>query len=199
MSVEIMVSRGLVHYPEINTEKIESFRKKYDPSFKLMRAHLTIVFRIDQLVSKQSFAYHVRAVLKHWKPFEIELNGFTKSWDHWLFLTLKKGNDKVIRLHDELYGGILTPYLCTDIQYIPHIGLGEFTKEGEVDLLKRMRLHLKAPARIALDEARYKMALKEARNLNLSYSTKVEKLQMVEINDDLTIAKDVKEFSLGSS
>jgi len=199
MSVEIMVSRGLVHYPEINTGKIESFRKKYDPTHKLIRAHLTIVFRIGQLVSKQSFADHVRAVLKHWKPFNIKLNGFTKSWDHWLFLTLKKGNDKVIRLHDELYGGILTPYLRTDIQYIPHIGLGEFIKEGEVDLLKRMRLHLKAPARIALDEARYKMALEEARNLNLSYSTKVEKLQMVEINDDLTIAKDVEEFSLGSS
>ena len=66
-------------------------------------------------------------------------------------------------------------------------------------MLRRMRLHLKAPTRIALDETRYKMALEEARNLNLSYSTKVEKLQMVEINDDLTIVKDVEEFSLGSS
>jgi len=193
-----MVVRGLVHYPEINTEKIEAFRKKYDPSFKLIRPHLTIVYSVDQLVSRQVFSSHIEAVLKHWKPFDIELNGFTKSWDHWLLLTLKEGNDKVIGLHDELYGGILAPYLRTDIQYIPHIGLGEFIEEGELGLLRRKRLHLKKPTQVALDEARYEIALEEARNLNLSYSTKLDKLQMIEIDDDYTNVKDIEEFPLGS-
>jgi len=199
ITIEIMVVHAIVHYPEINTEKIESFRKKYDPTYKLIRAHLTITFGVDQLVSEQSFSDHVRAVLKHWKPFDIELNGFAKSWDHWLFLILKKGNDKVIRLHDELYGGIFAPYLRTDIQYIPHIGLGEFIEKGEVDLLKRKRLRLKKPAKIALDEVRYKIALEETRNLGLSYSTKLDKLQMIEIDDGYTIVEDIEVFPLSSN
>jgi len=196
ISIEIMVVHALVHYPEINTEKIESFRKKYDSTYQLIRPHLPIVFRIDQSISKQSYIDHVRAVLKHWKPFDIELSGFAKSWDHWLFLILKKGNDKVIRLHDELYGGIFAPYLRTDIQYIPHIGLGEFIEKGEVDLLKRKRLRLKKPAKIALDEVKYKIALEEARNLGLLYSTKLDKFQMIEIDDGYTIVEDIEEFPL---
>ncbi len=187
-----MVSRALVHYPEVNMEIIESFRKKHDPTYKLIRAHLTIVFPVDQLVSRKSFSDHVRAVLKHWRSFDIEFNGFTKSWDHWLFLTLKKGNEKVIRLHDELYSGVFAPYLRTDIQYIPHIGLGQFIRKGETVSLKR-------PAEVALDEVRYRIALEKARNLRLPHSTKVEKLQMVEINDDFTIVEDIEEFPLGSN
>lgn len=193
-----MVFHAIVHYPEIDTEKIELFRKKHDPTYKLIRSHITVVFRVDQSVSVQSLFDHVRTVLEHWRSFDIELSGFTKSWDHWLFLTLTKGNEKVTRLHDELYEGILAPYLRTDIEYIPHIGLGEFVKEGEIGLLRRKQLHLRDPSRIAFDETRYKTALKEAQNLNLSYSTKMEKLQMIEIDDAYTTITNIKEFSLSS-
>ena len=193
-----MVFRGLVFYPEINTEKIELFRKKYDPSYKLIKPHVAVVFPIDSSsLSRQSFSSHVRVVLEHWKSFDVELRGFAKSWDHWLFLTLGKGNEKVIKLHNELYGGILASYLRTDIHYIPHIGLGEFVKEDEMSLLSRKRLRLSKPTHIDLDEVRYKNALEEAQNLNLSYSTRVEKLHMIEINDDYTIIKDIEEFPLG--
>ena len=197
-SAEFMVSHAVVCYPEIDTENIELFRKKHDPTFKLIRAHITLVFGVDQSVSVESLSDHVRTVLEHWRSFDIELGGFTKSWDHWLFLTLTKGNEKVIRLHDELYEGILEPYLRTDIQFIPHIGLGEFVKEKEMGLLKRKRLHLKDPSRIAFDETRYKTELREAQNLDLSYSTRMKKLQMIKINDAYTSITDIKEFPFGS-
>ena len=189
---------AIVHYPEIDTERIEQFRKKHDPTYRLIRAHITVVFGVDQSVSVQSLSDHVRTVLKHWRSFDIELGGFAKSWDHWLFLTLTKGNEKVKKLHDELYEGILAPYLRREIQFIPHIGLGEFVKEKEMGLLKRKQLHLRDPSRIAFDETRYKTALKEAQNLNLSYSTKMEKLQMIEIDDAYTTITNIKEFPLSS-
>ena len=195
-----MVFHRIVYYPEINTEKIELFRKKYDPSYELIRPHVTVVYGVDSSsISRQSFSRHVIAVLEHWESFDAELKGFTKSWDHWLFLTLGKGNEKVIKLHDELYMGVLAPFLRTDIRYIPHIGLGEFVKEGEIDLLSRKRLRLKKLTNVALDEVRYKIALEEAQNLNLSYSTKVEKLHMTKVNDDYTVIKDIEEFPLGSN
>ena len=193
-----MVFRGLVFYPEIDTEKIEILRKKYDPSYRLIRPHVTVVFGVDSsLLSRQSFSRHVKAVLGRWNSFDVQLKGFAKSWDHWLFLTLGRGNEEVIKLHNELYGGILAPYLRTDIHYIPHVGLGEFVKEDEMSLLSRKRLRLKKPTPIDLDEVRYKNALEEAQNLNLAYSTSVEKLHMTEANDDYTVIKNIEELPLG--
>ena len=192
-----MVFHAIVHYPEIDTEKIESFRKKHDPTYKLIRPHVTVVFRVDQSVSVQTLSDLVRTVLEHWRSFDIELSGFTKTWDHLLFLTLTKGNEKVIRLHDELYEGILAPYLRRDIQFIPHIGLGEFVKEKGMGLLRRKQLHLSEPSRIAFDETRYKAALEEAKKLNLLYSTRMKKLQMIEIDDAYATITDIKEFPLG--
>jgi len=185
-----MVYHALVHYPEIKTEKIEVFRKKYDPTFELIRAHLTILFPIPQKISKQTLSEHIHEVLTNWKPFEIEIEGFTKSWDHWLFLILKKGCEKIIKLHDDLYIGILAPFLRSDIEFIPHIGLGQFIKESEV-------YSLKSPTNVALDEKKYDSALKEAKNLNLSYKSKADKLVLVEINDKFTLTKNIKEFDLG--
>ena len=75
-----MVSHAIVCYPEIDTEKIDLFRQKYDPTYKLIRAHITVVFGVDQSISVQSLSDHVRTVLEHWRPFDIELGGFTKSW-----------------------------------------------------------------------------------------------------------------------
>jgi hypothetical protein len=197
-SAEYMVSHAIVCYPEIDTERIELFRKKHDPTYKLIRAHITVVFGVDQSVSVKSLSDHVRMVLERWRSFDIELGGFAKSWDHWLFLTLTRGNEKVTRLHDELYEGILAPYLRRDIQFIPHIGLGEFVKEKEMGLLRRKQLHLGNPSRIAFDETKYRTALREAQNLDLSYSTRVKKLQMIEIDDAYTTITDIKEFPLGS-
>jgi len=194
-----MVLHAIVHYPEIETEKIELFRKKHDPTCKLIRPHMTVVFPVGQSISVKSLSNHVRTVLEHWRPFDMELSGFTKSWDHWLFLTLTKGNEKMIRLHDELYEGILAPYLRRDIQFIPHIGLGEFVKEKEMGLLRRKQLHLGGPSRIVVDETRYKTALEEAQQLNLSYSTRMKKLQMIEIDDAYTSISDIEEFPFGSN
>jgi hypothetical protein len=81
-------------------------------------------------VEEGKFIEHVETVLKNWAPFPIRIGGFMKSWDHWMFLLLKEGNKEAIALHDELYTGILSPYLRRDIEYIPHIGIGLFVREG---------------------------------------------------------------------
>ena len=74
-----MVYYALVHYPKINTEKIEAFRKKHDPTYNLIRAHLTILFPIPEKISKHSLSEHIHEVLTNWKPFKIEIEEFTKS------------------------------------------------------------------------------------------------------------------------
>jgi len=117
------------------------------------------------------------------------LSGFEKSWDNWLFLVLKEGREQVIRLHDELYQGALELYLRKDIEFIPHLGLGLFVKN-------KADWQLKAPSRLAFDEQVYSSALKEAKSLELDYSCGINKLHLLEINDDFTSISLIREFEL---
>jgi hypothetical protein len=100
----------LVYYPEFDEkteENIEAFRRKYDPFVDSWQPHITFIFPIAcSEVEEEKLTAHIETVLRNWKPFPIHIGGFTKSWDHWLFLLLKKGNEEAIALHDELYSGI---------------------------------------------------------------------------------------------
>jgi hypothetical protein len=107
--------------------------------------------------------------LKKWKPFPIRIGGFGKSWDHWLFLLLREGNQKAIALHDELYTGILSPYLRTDIEYIPHIGIGLFVRRDAG--YKALNLKI-----VDFDAKLYSQALKEAESLKIDSLHTVDRL-----------------------
>jgi len=86
----------LVYYPKFDRkteENIEAFRRKYDPFVDSWKPHITFIFPVPcSEVEEEKLAAHIETVLKNWKPFPIHIEGFRKSWDHWLFLLLKKGN-----------------------------------------------------------------------------------------------------------
>jgi hypothetical protein len=109
---------ALVYYPEFDRkteENIEAFRRKYDPFVDSWKPHVPFIFPVPcSEVQEEKVTEHVETVLRNWKPFPIQTGGFTKSWDHWLLLLLKKGNEEAIALHHELYAGILSPYLRRD-------------------------------------------------------------------------------------
>ncbi|MBY9004862.1 MAG: 2'-5' RNA ligase family protein [Candidatus Lokiarchaeota archaeon] len=174
----------------INSTKLETFRKKYDPHYTLIKSHITLIFPInDTLISRKSLSDHIKSIVNNWKPFNIELRGFTKSWDHWLFLMVKNGNKEMIQLHDELYQGILSPYLRNDLEYIPHISLGHFIKKSSQNNQRTSSDDL-------FDESLYKLALEEAENLNFIYQTKIKTVQLVQINEEFTQTTNLMEFLL---
>jgi hypothetical protein len=163
----------LVYYPKFDRkieENIEAFRRKYDPYVDSWKPHVPFIFSVPcNEVEEERFAEHVETVLKNWKPFPIQIGGFTKSWDHWLFLLLKKGNEEAIALHDELYTGILSPYLRRDIEYIPHIGIGLFVrKDAGYNVLN--------PEKVDFDAKLYSQALKEAESLKIDSFDTVDRL-----------------------
>lgn len=118
---------ALVFRPKIDTLEIDAFRLKYDPHVNLIEPHITLVFPIsDKNIDKDALVKHIGSVLKREKAFKIHLQGLEKSWDHWLNLILKEGNDNIAALHDKLYTGILASSFRRDLGYVPHIGLGLF-------------------------------------------------------------------------
>ena len=169
----------LVHFPDIDFSKINQLRKMYDPTYRLIDPHITIMFPLPTSVSEPDLIQHLTIVLKTVTPFSIHMAGFIKSWDHWLFLTLKEGNSEVIQLYDQIYSGILSSYKRSHISFIPHIGLGLFTKKGaDYSLLD--------PQKVALDQKRYHKARKEAEALDLNFTSVLDKVSLLMLNQELS-------------
>ncbi len=164
---------ALVCYPKFDgktEEGIKVFRRKYDPFADSWKPHIPFIFPIPcSEVKEEKLTEHIETVLKNWKPFPIHIGGFTKSWDHWLLLLLKEGNEEAIALHDELYTGMLSPYLRRDIEYIPHIGIGLFVK-------KDVEYNVLDPKKVDFDAKLYSQALKEAKSLKISSFDTVDRL-----------------------
>jgi hypothetical protein len=164
---------ALVYYPKFDrkTEKnIAVFRRKYDPFVDYWEPHIPFIFPVPcSEVEETKLIEHIETVLKKWEPFPIRIRGFEKSWDHWLLLLLKEGNEEAIALHDELYTGILWPYLRRDIEYIPHIGIGLFVRiDAGYNVLD--------PKKVDFDSKLYSQALKEAESIKVDGFDTVDRL-----------------------
>ena len=169
---------------------IASFRRTYDPLVDAIDLHITLVFPIPTPeIESDSFREHVRAVVSRTPSFEIRLNALEKAWDHWLFLVATKGRDQVIELHDELYTGILRPFLWTEQPFSPHVGLGLFVKAGD-----DQDLHEARPR--TLDRDRFERGLREAHALDLDYTGPFESVHIIELDEGLTYVTRLEEVRL---
>jgi 2'-5' RNA ligase len=183
---------ALVFRPKIDTSKIDEFRQKYDPHVDLIQPHITLVFPInDKNIDKTVLKNHTKDVLKGEKAFKLHLQGLDKSWDHWLNLILKEGNDEVIALHDKLYTGILAPFFRKDLGYIPHIGIGLFVAENSGYKVTDPTLQI-------LDENKYKIALQEAESLDFDYWTELDNFELITLDDNATKIVDQEQILLGN-
>lgn len=164
LRIEKNIYYSLVYNPEFDKrteENIETFRRKYDSFVDYWQLHIPFIFPVPcGEVEETKLIEHIETVLKKWEPFPIRIGGFVKSWDHWLLLLLKEGNEKVVALHEELYTGILSSYLRKDIEYIPHIGLALFVR-------KDAGFNVMDPRIVDFDEKLYRQALAEAESLKI--------------------------------
>lgn len=121
----------VIAYPEISSDdfnKIQEFRKKHDRFYPVVNPHFTIVFPVEE-VKQEEFVSHIKSRCAPFGKIEFTLNcaitvkdSFSEFWD--IFLVPDKGNSSLIKLHDELYKGILITHLRIDIPFIPHLGIG---------------------------------------------------------------------------
>ena len=172
---------ALVFYPQLDSELSEAIgriRMKYDPTASRSKPHITIVFPVPDAVGEAELISHIEEALVGWTPFEIELGGFHKSRDHWLFLTLVAGAEDVKELHQSLYTGVLDTYRRADIDFIPHLGLGLFVKEGA-------KYSWNHPRPADLDQGKYEEALQKAKALPRGSSCAVDRLHLVKIPDEV--------------
>ena len=165
---------ALIHTPTLDNAQIQAFRRKYDPQVDLIAPHITVIFPLPVSIGEDILIHHIKSVLAHWKPFPIHLEGVYRSDDDYIYLLVQEGKDNLTRLHDEIYTGLLTPYLRADIPYIPHVTLGILTS------------NIKDQERIQ----------QEAKQLGVDYRGVLDKFHLVKINDDRSRIVWTKELTL---
>lgn len=121
----------VIAYPDLppaDRAWIETIRTAHDPRHGVVAAHFTLVFPTDALapdalvaaVQRQAtgfgpFAFMLRAAL----PFR-DVTGSGGD----VFLVPDEGMSAFVRLHDQLYAGVLAPALRLDIPFVPHLTVG---------------------------------------------------------------------------
>lgn len=116
----------LAQFPKIEFTQINEIRSKYDTNYSYIDPHIAVVFPVDSSIGESKLIDHIQSVTKNIASFPISLSGLEKSWDHYLYLTVSKGAENIIALHDKLYSGILEKYWFKNVPYKPHITLGFF-------------------------------------------------------------------------
>ncbi len=179
---------ALVYYPRIQDREFHQFRNRYEPFADLIAEHVPFIFPLPGTFGREKLEFHIEAVLSSWNPFRVRFSRLELSWDHWLMLTTEEGDEDANKLHDHLYTGQLEPFLCEDLPFRPHIGLGLFSKE---------QYDFEHPeAKLELDEEKYNTARKEFEELEFDFWCTIDQLMLVEVNESFTKSRDLRSFDL---
>jgi len=121
-----------ISYPKIdkkNFKWIQDHRKKHDGLYyEVMDPHIVLVFPVFDLTTDE-FVGHISEKAAGIPVINFELRCATVNKDSVLdyyheFLVPDLGNSDIIKLHDRLYSERMLEYLRLDIDYIPHLGIG---------------------------------------------------------------------------
>ncbi len=118
-------------FPVLNSkdfEWIQSWREKNDELFRIVAPHFTIVFAVDG-EPEEEFIKEIEVQAKGFGKIEFEIKRAMIHKDEFIdlyhqFLVPGKGYDEIVTLHDKLYSGRLLPHWKRDIEYIPHLTIG---------------------------------------------------------------------------
>lgn len=178
---------AFIYKLKTNVSEINQLRSKYDPYYGLIEPHITLIFPTPDSVGIQELRDHVQQIISKHTPFDIRLSGLEKSWDHWLNLLIKEGNQELIKLHDELYTGIMAPFLRNDLPFAPHVGLGLFT-QGNYSVFN--------PEASEIAGDKYQKALKEAEAMNYDFREQVDGFELISLDDKGTKIESREEFRI---
>ncbi len=122
----------VVAYPKLQQgdfDFIQKYREQNDPRyFSVVDPHITLVFAIND-IDKDSFVSEVKNKIAGVESFDFEIKVATINQNddgkyYHEFLVPDTGYSNIVKLHDKLYSGLFTPHLRFDIDFIPHIGIG---------------------------------------------------------------------------
>jgi 2'-5' RNA ligase len=120
-------------YPEIapsNYERIQEFRKLNDELYyHVVEPHFTLVFPLPGDWKDETLITEIEKQIRGIQQFEFcircaALNKDAFSDTYHTFLVPDEGYSNILKLHDKLYSEKLFPHRKLQVDYIPHMGIG---------------------------------------------------------------------------
>lgn len=179
----------LINKPPHIPDNLANFASEHDPYFKLVGMHTTLIFPTPVSVGIEELLEHIEKVLENWESFPVQFDQLEKSWDHWLFITPSIGKEKIIQLHDDLYTGLMKPFLREDIPFVPHLALGLFANRVK-------GYNPENPREMKLDTKTFNDARNWAENQKPDISYEFNDCVLLELDDRFTHSKQLKHFAL---
>jgi hypothetical protein len=128
----------VIAYPELaknDFDRIQHYREENDKLFfNVVAPHFTIVFPIFGMAENE-FINEVRLQVTNIEKFSFKIRCSTinkDSFSHYYhaFLVPDEGFSNIVKLHDKIYSDKLKGNLRLDIDFIPHIGIGNSLDKG---------------------------------------------------------------------
>jgi len=125
----------VVSYPEFSDnalDSIQNYRKEHDEwLYPSIDPHFSFVFPVSE-VSETDFISEIVRLTQDIKKIDFVLRSAVVNKDSFneyyhALLVPDDGFSRIVKLHDKLYSGLLKDELRLDIDYIPHIGVGNST------------------------------------------------------------------------
>jgi 2'-5' RNA ligase len=119
-------------YPKLNSkdfELIQNYRKEKDELYyNVVEPHFTIVFPVFD-INKEDFIKEIKEKAKEVKEIDLVIRCVTINKDAFneyfhTFMVPDEGYSKIVKLHDKLYEDKLFDNLRLDLNFVPHIGIG---------------------------------------------------------------------------
>jgi 2'-5' RNA ligase len=127
----ILRDRAIVLFlPVPEPDAVVALRRKFDPLFGTLAAHITLVFPFHSDMPADALRRHVEVAVRGVSPIKVRLSGVTGADAQYLFLNVKRGNDALIDLHDRLYQGSLHVHLSDEFSFLPHVTIGRLADKN---------------------------------------------------------------------
>ncbi len=154
--------------------KIEEIRKDHISDHEKIKPHITLVYPFEVEDQKKLFE-HIQDCVNKIEPFELSLSGLEKSaTSFYLYLLIDKGQKNIMALHNQLNQGILAGFENKSMpKYIPHLSLGLFENEEEIN-----------------------KTMNNLKKEKLIFNTQVKSVQLLNIDDEHNLIS-VTDFDLG--
>ncbi len=119
-------------YPELGKldyERIQEFRKDHDRYYRVIEPHFTLVFSMPVEWETEIFIREIEDRTRDFRPFEFRIRCAALNKDtfrelYHAFLVPDEGHSQIVKLFEEISRGRLFQYRQLNVDYIPHIGIG---------------------------------------------------------------------------
>ena len=164
---------ALVFFPKIANDALDDFREKYDPEYKKIAPHITLLYPLPE-IAMADLMFHLQTISSSTKSFPIKIGGL-KKMDDCLFLLVDEGNEKIITLKDHLSSGILSSYIPEHLPFAPHLTIGNFRSLYD-----------------EIDTQSFENAHNEAKEFNFKFSCQLDSIALLE--GDVSTSKILQTF-----